>query len=96
MIYLDYAATTPCDIAVVDAMLPYFSGKFANASSIDHRMGTEARKAVESARSHVAELLGAREEDVIFTSGSTEANNLVFQNSSRVFITSANEPCLRS
>ena len=76
MIYLDHAATTPCAEEVVQAMLPYFRERFANASSIDHLLGSEAREAVEAARVRVAELVGAQPEDVVFTSGSTEANNL--------------------
>ncbi|HEX5275179.1 MAG TPA: cysteine desulfurase family protein [Candidatus Rubrimentiphilum sp.] len=91
MIYLDYAATTPCCPEVVEAMLPFFANKFANASSIDHSMGAEARNAVEDARSCVAELVGAKTEDVIFTSGSTEANNLVLSGTNRFVITSATE-----
>lgn len=90
MIYLDYAATTPCDPEVLDAMLPFFTSRFANASSIDHAMGAEARRAVEEARGYVAELVGAKEEDVIFTSGSTEANNLVLS-VDRPIVTSAVE-----
>jgi cysteine desulfurase len=76
MIYLDHAATTACAEEVVEAMLPFFRENFANASSIDHVLGTRAREAVEKARESVAVLLGAQPEDVIFTSGSTEANNL--------------------
>lgn len=76
MIYLDYAATTPCASEVLDGMLPFFREQFANASSIDHALGAKAKEAVEQARQHVADLVGAQPEDVIFTSGSTEANNL--------------------
>lgn len=90
MIYLDYAATTPCAPEVVEAMLPFFTEQFANASSVDHAMGATARRAVEEARGHVAALVGAKEEDVIFTSGSTEANNLVLA-TSRFVVTSAVE-----
>ena len=78
MIYLDHAATTPCAEEVVQAMLPYFREQFANASSIDHVLGSRAREAVEQAREKVALLVGAQPEDVIFTSGATEANNLGF------------------
>jgi cysteine desulfurase len=76
MIYLDYAATTPCDPEVVDAMLPFLRDQFGNASSIDHVFGARAQEAVEHARRHVADLVGAQPEDIIFTSGATEANNL--------------------
>ncbi len=76
MIYLDYAATTACSEEVVAAMLPYFRESFANASSTDHALGSKAKEAVERAREQVAEFVGAQPEDVVFTSGSTEANNL--------------------
>jgi cysteine desulfurase len=76
MIYLDYAATTRCSAEVIDAMLPFFRENFANASSIDHILGSKAREAVENARASIATLVGSQPEDVIFTSGSTEANNL--------------------
>ena len=75
-LYFDAHATTPCDPQVVDAMLPFFSEQFGNAASLQHAYGWEAQQAVESARQHVADLVGARLRDVIFTSGATEANNL--------------------
>lgn len=90
MIYLDNAATTACLPEVVDAMLPFFRETYANASSIDHVAGTAARRAVEAAREEVAALLGARPEDVVFTSGSTESNNLAMSIPHRV-VTSAIE-----
>ncbi len=73
-IYLDHNATTPVDAAVLDAMLPYFSADFGNASSI-HTFGQRARSAVETAREQVAELLNARPQEIVFTSGGTEADN---------------------
>jgi cysteine desulfurase len=73
-IYLDYNATTPVDPAVLDAMLPYFSENFANASSI-HTPGQKARNAVETAREQVAALIGANPKEIIFTSGGTESDN---------------------
>ncbi len=73
-IYLDYAATTPTDPEVVKAMQPYFFEKFGNPSSI-HTEGQEAKKAVEDAREKVAKFLGAKPEELIFTSGGTESNN---------------------
>jgi cysteine desulfurase len=76
MIYLDYHATTPCDPRVVDAMLPYFTEQFANPSSATHRAGKDAAKAVEQARRQVAELISAQPQEIIFTSGATESNNL--------------------
>jgi len=73
-IYLDYNATTPVEPAVLDAMLPYFSAEFGNAASI-HTVGQRARAAVETARDQVAALLGARSQEIIFTSGGTESDN---------------------
>jgi len=73
-IYLDHNATTPVDPAVLEAMLPYFSGEFGNASSI-HSFGQQARAAVETAREQVAALLDARAQEIVFTSGGTEADN---------------------
>jgi cysteine desulfurase len=72
--YLDYNATTPVDPAVLDAMLPYFSGDFGNASSI-HTVGQKARSAVETAREQVAALIAARPQEIVFTSGGTESDN---------------------
>ena len=73
-IYLDYNATTPIDPQVANAMLPYVHGLFGNPSSA-HTFGQEARKGVNLARHQVGELLGCRPDDLIFTSGGTEANN---------------------
>jgi cysteine desulfurase len=73
-VYLDHNATTPVDPEVLDAMLPYFSGEYGNASSI-HTFGQKARAAVETAREQVAALIGARPQEIIFTSGGTEADN---------------------
>jgi len=73
-IYLDHNATTPVDPAVVDAMLPFLSGEFGNASSI-HTFGQRARAAVEAAREQVAWLLNARPQEIVFTSGGTESDN---------------------
>lgn len=77
-IYLDYAAATPTDPAVVEAMRPYFTGQFGNPSSI-HSFGQEARAAVEDARETLANALNARPDEVIFTSGGTESNNLALK-----------------
>jgi cysteine desulfurase len=73
-VYLDHNATTPVEPEVLDAMLPYFSGDYGNASSI-HTFGQKARSAVETAREHVAALIGARPQEIVFTSGGTEADN---------------------
>lgn len=74
-IYLDYAATTPLHPDVLTIMLPYFTETFGNPSSI-HSYGQEAKDAIEQAREKVARLIGARNEEIVFTSGGTEANNL--------------------
>jgi cysteine desulfurase len=73
-VYLDYNATTPVEPDVLDAMLPYFSGEFGNAASI-HTPGQRARGAVETAREQVAALIGARPQEIVFTSGGTESDN---------------------
>src|SRR5208283_2628917 len=75
-LYLDYNATTPLDPRVFDAMKPYFLEEFGNAGSRTHLYGQRAKEAVETARSQVAAVLGIRPEEVIFTSGATESNNL--------------------
>lgn len=75
-IYLDYAATTPCDQRVLAAMLPYFTEYFGNPNSRKHWYGSEARVAVENARKQAAALVGASPEEVCWTSGATEANNI--------------------
>ena len=73
-IYLDYAATTPSASEVVEAMQPYFTDSFGNPSSI-YSYSQEARGAIEEARTKVAALIGARDEEIVFTSGGTEADN---------------------
>ena len=73
-VYLDHNATTAVEPEVLDAMLPYLSGEFGNAASI-HTFGQKARAAVETAREQVAALLGARPQEIVFTSGGTEADN---------------------
>ena len=77
-IYLDYAATTPTHPEVVKAMLPYFTETFGNPSSI-YACGQEAKGAVEEARTKVARFIGAREEEIVFTSGGTEADNTALE-----------------
>jgi len=74
-IYLDHAATTPVRAEVLDAMLPFFGPRFGNPSSV-HRWGREARTALDEARERVARCLGAQADEVCFTSGGTEADNL--------------------
>ncbi|NGY04542.1 aminotransferase class V-fold PLP-dependent enzyme [Solimonas terrae] len=80
MIYLDYAATTPLDQRVRDAMLPWLDAEtqFGNPAS-DHALGRCARAAVERARSEVAALLGAGSDEIVWTSGATESNNLALK-----------------
>ena len=73
-VYLDYAATAPCDPEVIKAMEPYLFEKFGNASSI-HSFGQEAKKAIEDSRQTLADFLGAQPEEIVFTSGGTESDN---------------------
>ena len=75
-IYLDSHATTPVDTRVLDAMMPYFTENFGNASSLDHTFGYDASVGVQLARSTIAESIGARNEEIIFTSGATESDNM--------------------
>ncbi len=80
-IYLDHHATTPVDPDVLAVMMPYLQERFGNAASGDHLFGWEADEAVEQARFQVAELVGAPEGQVVFTSGATEANDLALAGS---------------
>ncbi len=82
-IYLDHHATTPVDPAVVAAMLPYFTEHFGNPSGRSHAFAAEAHRAVEEARAQLAALIGARPEEVVFTSGATEADNLALRGAAR-------------
>ncbi len=74
-IYLDNSATTPVASEVIEAMAPYFDGAYGNASSL-HSFGQEARRAIEESRAQLAEMLGVHPEEIFFTSGATEADNL--------------------
>jgi len=75
-IYLDHHATTPLDKRVLDEMMPYFTEKFGNASSLDHPFGYDASVAVEDAREKIANAVGARHDEIVFTSGATESDNI--------------------
>lgn len=78
-IYLDYQSTTPCDSRVIEKMLPYFTGIFGNPHSRSHLHGWLAEEAVETARQQVADMIGADEREIVFTSGATEANNMAIK-----------------
>ncbi|RYP91746.1 hypothetical protein DL770_002090 [Monosporascus sp. CRB-9-2] len=84
-IYLDMQATTPVDPRVLDAMLPFFVGAYGNPHSRTHAYGWESEKAVEDARAHVANLIGADPKEIIFTSGATESNNMSIKGVARFF-----------
>jgi cysteine desulfurase len=76
-LYLDYNATAPLDLRVFEAMRPYFLEDIGNAGSRTHVYGQRAKEAVDRARQQVADLIGARSDEILFTSGATESNNLV-------------------
>lgn len=88
-IYLDHAATTRCDPKVVEAMLPYFTEMFGNAGSRNHQFGWQAEDGIEIAREHAAKLIGAQAKEVIFTSGSTESNNLAIKGAAEIYARAA-------
>lgn len=82
-LYLDHNATTPVDRRVLDAMLPYFTEVFGNASSVEHIHGNRAQAAVTRARAQVAAHLGARENEIVFTGSCTEASNIAILGAAR-------------
>ena len=84
-IYLDAQATTPMDPRVLDAMLPYMTGLYGNPHSRTHAYGWETDKAVDKAREHIANLVGADPKEIIFTSGATESNNMSIKGVARFF-----------
>jgi cysteine desulfurase len=75
-VYLDNMASTPVDPRVVESMAPFWSDAFGNPHSIDHSFGWRANEAIERAAGSVARLIGAEADEIVFTSGATEANNL--------------------
>ena len=84
-VYMDYNATTPVDPRVLESMLPYFCDVFGNASSANHKFGWEADSAVTKARKRVANLIGANPKEIIFTAGSTEANNIALKGAAEIY-----------
>jgi cysteine desulfurase len=78
-VYMDHHATTPLDPRVLEAMLPYLTEKFGNPASCTHRFGWDAKAGVEKARKQVARLINAKPEEIIFTSGATESDNLAIK-----------------
>lgn len=84
-IYLDYNSTTPTEPRVLEAMMPYFTEKFGNPHSSNHSYGWETEEAIEIAREHIASVISCKPNDIIFTSGATESNNLAIKGAASFF-----------
>ncbi|WP_439687382.1 IscS subfamily cysteine desulfurase [Cupriavidus oxalaticus] len=84
-IYMDYSATTPVDLRVVDKMVPFLHQQFGNPASRSHSYGWQAEAAVETARAHVAALLNADPREIVWTSGATEGNNLAIKGAAHFY-----------
>lgn len=89
-VYLDHHATTPVDPRVLEEMMPYFAGEFGNASSMDHAYGHSASEAVEASRDRIASAIGARPDEIIFTSGATESDNMAIIGTMRKYASRGN------
>ena len=85
LIYLDFQSTTPVDSRVLEKMLPFYNKYFANPHSSEHLMGRYVEKAVEESRKKIANLIGANSNEIIFTSGATESNNIAIKGVSRFY-----------
>lgn len=91
MIYLDNSATTPIHPEVLKAMMPYLKGGYGNAGAV-YRIGRESAKAIQKAREQVAQLFNASADQIVFTSGGSEGNNMVFSYGMRCMLESTYLP----